>query len=129
LIHRFKALSNDLNTSTALRLSVVVAYLVVASVLMGLVLPWMWLAAPLLLGILVALNFAYYRWFARKRGLLFALGVVPVHLVHHLCNGLSFVVGTGLHLGARLGIRLPGALPSETWTPSLAASALPRAHG
>ncbi len=116
LIHRFGAMSNDLNTNSNLRLSVVAAYLLLASVAASTVAPWLLLAAPVFLVALVILNFEYYRWCARKRGLLFAAGVVPVHLVHHLCNGLSFVVGTALHVAADFGMHLPGALPADTWT-------------
>jgi GT2 family glycosyltransferase len=115
LIHRRKALANDLNTSYALRLSVVAAYGVAVSVVAAWWTPWAWLGAAGLIAALVALNFDYYRWFARQRGLMFALGVVPVHLVHHLCNGVSFVVGTTLHLASRAGLTLPGALPAAEW--------------
>jgi glycosyltransferase involved in cell wall biosynthesis len=115
LIHRFQALSNDLNTSFALRASVVLSYSVVAGLAAVWVTRWGWLAAGMALMILVLLNADYYRWFARERGWLFASGVVAVHLIHHLCNGVSFVVGTTLHLAGRAGIRLPGALPPGTW--------------
>lgn len=39
-------------------------------------------------------------------------------VVHHLCNGVSFVVGTALHAAARAGVRLPGALPRSPWARS-----------
>jgi glycosyltransferase involved in cell wall biosynthesis len=129
LIHRFDALANDLNTSTALRLSVVVAYLVAAALVLTLVTPWALAAVGVLVAGLVGLNWDYYRWFVRKRGLGFALGVVPVHLIHHICNGISFVAGTLLHVLNRAGIRLPGALPTDAWQPgsitSAAASRVP----
>jgi hypothetical protein len=64
---------------------------------------------------LVALNFDYYRWFARQRGVGFALGVVPAHLLHHLCNGASFVLGAGLHVAARFGLTFPATLPTSGW--------------
>jgi hypothetical protein len=37
------------------------------------------------------------RFFARTRGTLFALGVVPVHLLYYVLNGVSFGLGTFLH--------------------------------
>ena len=46
-----------------------------------------------LLRAVLGLNLRCYRWFARVRGLRFAVAVVPAHLLHHLCNGLSFALG------------------------------------
>ncbi len=127
LIHRFQALANDLNTSIALRLSVVVAYLVVISLALAWFTPWALLATAALLFTLYTLNADYYRWFAARRGWGFALRVLPVHLIHHLCNGISFVAGTVLFTATRFGITLPGTLPAGTWTPAMA-SAIARDH-
>lgn len=115
LIHRFQMLSNDLNTRVQLRLSVILTYTVTLLSVLSIVTPWAALAAAGTLAVLVSLNYDYYRWFVRQRGVLFALAVVPAHLLHHLCNGVSFVIGTSLHLATRAGIRLPGALPAPIW--------------
>jgi GT2 family glycosyltransferase len=126
LLQKFKTLSNDLNTRVELRLSVVLSYLLVAS-LAGLILtPWAGAGAAAALAGLVGLNYQYYRWFARRRGLWFALRVVPAHVVHHLCNGVSFVVGTVLFAAGRFGIVLPGALPQAVWTRSAHSPASPQ---
>lgn len=123
LIHHFKAQSNDLNLSTALRASVVVSYLFLAAILTVVITPWALAAAAALVVALVVLNRDYYRWFARERGVWFAARVVGVHLIHHLCNGVSFVAGTALHLASRVGIKLPGALPDTRWTAERAGEA------
>lgn len=115
LIHRYGALANDLNTRHELRWSVAMAYLLVLALVTATVLPWAGLLAAGALAALVLLNREYYAWFARKRGWIFAARVVPAHLVYHLCNGVSFVVGTAAHIGAQVGIRLPGALPEASW--------------
>jgi GT2 family glycosyltransferase len=115
LIHRFRALTNDLNTNLTLRASVVLAYGVAISLVLALAIPRAAIVAAAMLAVLVGMNFGYYRWFAQTRGLAFALRVVPVHLIHHLCNGLSFIAGTVLHLAGRLGLRCPGTLPSDAW--------------
>ncbi len=120
LIHRYKALSNDLNTSLSLRASVAVAYGVLISALAAPLIPRALLGVVGLLAILVALNYDYYRWFAAKRGWLFAARVVPVHLIHHLCNGVSFLVGTTLYLAGRAGFVLPGSLSTEPWPTAVA---------
>jgi GT2 family glycosyltransferase len=122
LIHRYQALANDLNTKLELRLSVVLSYVFVALSAAAVIWPVAALGAGLALIALIALNLDYYRWFARRRGWWFAARVVPAHILHHLCNGVSFVAGTALHLVGRLGFKLPGSLPTAEWTPALAPS-------
>lgn len=117
LIHRSGALSNDLNTTVRLRLSVALTAALTASLAAAIVQPWAAAVAAALLAAVIGLNHSYYRWFARTRGLLFAVAVIPVHLVHHFCNGISFVAGTLLYVAARGGVILPGALPTTVWTP------------
>jgi hypothetical protein len=68
-----------------------------------------------MLGALVALNAGYYRWFARMRGWRFALAVVPMHFLHHLCNGASFLAGSFLYAARSAGVRLPGAIAPSIW--------------
>jgi glycosyltransferase involved in cell wall biosynthesis len=117
LIHRYGALANDLNTSWGLRLSVPLSYLFVLGLLMLPFSPrWGASAAVVALALLCWLNRAYYGWFRRHRGWLFAMRVVPAHVLHHLCNGVSFLIGTAAHLGARMGLSVPGALPVTDWT-------------
>ena len=116
LLHRYGALTHDLNLRHEQRVSVVLAYLLAAALIAGIfkpVLLWIALAAVLLI---VAINRPYYAWFVRKRGWWFAIRVVPMHVLYHLCNGVSFALGTLAYLGARIGIRLPGALPRTHWT-------------
>jgi GT2 family glycosyltransferase len=115
LIHRYQALANDLNTRFELRLSVVLSYLLVVFVLATVFWPAAAVGAFAALLALVVLNRRYYMWFARQRGLWFAVRVVPAHILHHLCNGVSFLAGTALYLCGRLGLRLPGALPVAEW--------------
>jgi hypothetical protein len=71
------------------------------------------LGTALLWGGVVASNHAMLRWFARERGLLFALGVVPLNLWYYLLSGVAVAVGVALHLlhgRPRLG---PPATPRE----------------
>jgi len=115
LIHRYGALANDLNTRHELRLSVVLSYLFLFLLPLAIVWPWALGAAALVLVAIILLSRQYYAWFLRHRGWLFTARVVPAHILYHLCNGVSFAVGTIIHLGARLGIRLPGAVPLTPW--------------
>ena len=116
LIHRYGQLgTSDLNVKTTYRLSVVAAYLAVLFALGGLLLDARLFAAALPpLALLTYWGWDYYGFFAGKRGLTFALRVFPLHLLTHLYNGVSFVVGTALFLAARnFDRRLPGSLPAQ----------------
>ena len=116
LLKRYGTLNNDLNITIAYRLCVVLAYLVVLSLIAAWWRPAALAAVPLLLGAIWFLDRPYYRFFVTRRGLPFALGWFPFHVLHNLCNGLSFVIGTSLYVGQRLtGGALPGALPLTPW--------------
>lgn len=119
LIHRTGGMSNDLNTRSELRLSVVASYGVVAGLAAMIVTPWASFASVVSLAALVWLNGDYYRWLALQRGTVFGIKAIAAHLVHHLCNGFSFVAGTLLHFASRFGLHLPGALPPTRWTGTL----------
>jgi GT2 family glycosyltransferase len=130
LIHRHGALANDLNTRHELRWSVVLTYLFVASLSAMLITLCAGLAAAVPLVALVVLNRRYYAWFVRQRGPCFALGVVPAHMLYHLCNGVSFAAGTVIYASARFGIRLSGAIAEPEWPASAGPSGGDvRAHG
>jgi GT2 family glycosyltransferase len=116
LIWRHGALNNELNLRTEYRLSVVLAYLALVSLVLAphdrrflLNLP------PLVVG-LTALNRRYYRFFYEKRGIWFAARVWVLHVGQSLSNGLSFAIGTVLFFGTQyLGLRLPGSLSRQSW--------------
>jgi GT2 family glycosyltransferase len=116
LILRYGALADDLNTRWELRWSIVLSYVFVAALAALAATAWAALVAAAALVALVALNRPYYQWFQRRRGTWFALRVIPLHLLYHLCNGLSFIVGAAFHAGAKAGVRLPGALPRTAWS-------------
>lgn len=44
-----------------------------------------------------AISLPLLRFFARTRGTFFALGVIPVHLLYYILNGVSFGLGMFLH--------------------------------
>jgi GT2 family glycosyltransferase len=115
IIHRRGTFTDDLNTSRPLRASVALAWLAVLSLPGIAVTPWAAVAASGLTAGLVALNADYYRWLAARRGWWFAARAVPVHFVHHVSNGVSFVVGTALFVTGRWGLRLPWSLPPSAW--------------
>jgi GT2 family glycosyltransferase len=121
LILRSGLLANDLNTSTALRASLVLSYVLLAAIVTAPFLRAGWTAGAIAvaagaLSALVVLNWGYYRWFQQREGAGFAVRVVAVHVLHHLCNGVSMAAGAALTCASRWGIRLPGALPATPWT-------------
>lgn len=117
LLHRHEGLHDDLNVTLSYRACVVIAWVLAVCLVLA---PW-WpvLLGPALLAVLALwlLDHPYYRFFASRRGPAFALAWFPFHVLYHLCNGLSFVVGTLLYASKRwTGISLPGALPSTPWS-------------
>ena len=119
LILRYGQLGgDDLNVKNSYRICVVVAYLSLAFLALGLAdARFLW-GALLGLATLAYLGRDYYRFFAEKRGTLFALRVFPLHVLYHLYNGISFGTGTLLFLARRFGVTLPGALPAHPLVPS-----------
>jgi hypothetical protein len=127
LLHRYSAMRDDLNVSRAYRACVLVAY---AALMFAVGAVWrpilLWPVFTCLLA-LVALDWPYYAFFVRRRGWLFTLRWYPLHVVHHLLNGVSFAIGTGLFVLSRAGARWPGTLPAESWRgPTVSARVLSR---
>ena len=123
LLLRSERLDNDLNLRAEYRLSVVCAYLLALSLVAAVFLPLALIASVLLIIGLVCLNWSYYRYFVKQRGLAFAAKVFPLHVLHHACNGLSFVAGSVLFTMHRaLATPLPGALHAAPWSPRASTS-------
>ena len=86
LILRNRSMPNDLNLQFHQRLSVILVY-----VLLGLSITGHFVyAGAAVLAAVIALNFPFYSFLAGRRGLLFALAAIPLHLLYHFYNGVSF---------------------------------------
>jgi glycosyltransferase involved in cell wall biosynthesis len=97
LILREGKLANDLNLQVSNRASVMLTFAMTLALLgafgwSG----WLILAGVFLMAFL-ALNFPVYRWFAAKRGLLFAIRVVPWHWFFYFYSGVAFAIGIIRH--------------------------------
>jgi GT2 family glycosyltransferase len=116
LILRFGRLDNDLNLQRNQRVAVVLAYVLLALLALA---PFTAMSLPLAAATVVALaalNWRYYGFFLQRRGPWFAARVFPVHVLHHLCNGISFAIGSVLYYTAyRVGTMMPGTLPLTRW--------------
>ena len=124
LLQRYGAMRNDLNITYRYRACVVAAYLLVLAVAGAWFAPWLAGVAAAAIVALWTLDRQYYRFFIGRRGWLLTLGWFPFHVLHHLCNGLSFVLGTLLfHVRRFAGIGLPGAIASTAWSRGAAPAA------
>lgn len=116
LLHRYAAMRNDLNVSHAYRLCVIVSYLALSLLVGAVWQPVLLAPAVACLLALVWLDRSYYAFFVRRKGVWFTVRWFPMHVVHHLCNGVSFALGTALYALSRHGLRCPGALPTNRWS-------------
>lgn len=94
LLWRDRQFRNDLNLNNSSRLSLLLTY----TLLICLILGWWWSGAwlvGLVLGAgLLRLNWSVYCFFREKRGLWFALRVIPWHWLYFLYGGVAFGIGT-----------------------------------
>jgi GT2 family glycosyltransferase len=98
LILRSGGFINDLNVTISSRLCVVLACALLASIMAA----WRW-PALLWLGlasatVLLVLNAHLYRFFARQRGVGFALATIPWHWLYYLYSGLAFAIAVARHI-------------------------------
>jgi len=90
LILKSRNLPNDLNLKGGQRASAGLVVLALIFLPLGAIhLYWLGLSAAALLGV-VFLNRDLYAFFFRKRGLLFALACIPLHLLYYLYSVLSY---------------------------------------
>lgn len=88
---------NDLNLDRANRLSVVLSYVMLSSLVGGWVTPILWIIAIATMVALLVINQRVYRFFWHKRGALFALRVIPWHWLYFLYGGAAFAYGTATY--------------------------------
>lgn len=105
LLLRQHHLDNDLNLQVSSRISVLLLF----GTLMSLIGTVWWVgffipAILLPLGLL-ALNFPVYQFFYKKRGLLFTLQVIPWHWLYYGYSGLAFAIGLVRHWVRSIGSR------------------------
>jgi hypothetical protein len=101
LMLREGGLVNDLNVKTRDRASVAVAFAALGAAAAAPLEPRLLVLAAGAAPAIVALKGPLFRFFRRKRGLAFALGVVPVYWLYLLICGLGFGIGLFRHLLGR----------------------------
>jgi GT2 family glycosyltransferase len=113
---KFGALRDDLNVSWSGRLALASACAALGGLLLTPVSrAGVWIALAAAAGFLAA-HTRMLRFFVRERGVWFAARVAGGQFVHHLCNGVSLIVGTALWaLQRAAGWRTRWTLPSDPW--------------
>ncbi len=128
LILRDRTMPSDLNVTRTQRASVALVFALMLLCAAILVQPFMVsnlapslfqliLLAACAAAALVYLNLDVYRFFARKRGLLFATATVPLHWLYYAYCGVAVGAGLWLHLWDKLSPqrqRLTAASPRAT---------------
>ena len=93
--------TKDLNTSPTYRIGVASANVAVASLLIAAFVPAFLAVAGIAFAVTLLANAQVLKHFWQERGLLFTLGVVPLHILHQLCSSAGFAIGLTRHyLGA-----------------------------
>jgi glycosyltransferase involved in cell wall biosynthesis len=97
--------TNDLNTSSANRVGVVFANLTVACAMVAALVPAFFAVAGLALLATFVANTYVLTQFSKRRGAVFALGVIPLHFIHQLCAGVGFAMAVERHYLGVIGSR------------------------
>jgi len=110
LILHHRGFVNDLNTDSSGRASVALAYVLCGGAVLGTVWPAGLVVAGAAAASLLVLNGALYRFYARHRGVSFAVRGIVLHTLYHLYCGVGFATGAALYLLDRL--RGHGGVPT-----------------
>lgn len=92
LIFESKGLPNDLNLHTKDRISAGLLGLALLIVPFTILKPQLWFLITLLLATIPILNHKLYRFFLDRKGLVFAILVLPLHLLYYFYSSLTFIV-------------------------------------
>ena len=95
LMLRKRRFTKDLNLRWPHRVSALILVVLIALLSSGMKTAWLVLIAPVSLLTYYILNFRFYNFFLRKRGLLFALRVIPLHVLYYLYSVMGLVLGIG----------------------------------
>jgi GT2 family glycosyltransferase len=123
LIVRSSRLPDDLNLAVSQRLSALLLLLALALAAAGVIAPPLALAALLPVAAVLYMNRGLYRFLAARRGCLFALRAVPLHLLYFIYSAAAF--GAGVVIYSPTG--QPRAAAQEAPESTCARSDSPRA--
>lgn len=98
---RDRKFPKDLNLQVSQRACVALAYMLILSPFLAIIHPIFLLSLPLILSAIVWLNLDFYKFFLRKRGIVFVLRVVPMHILYFLYSGMGLILGILAYLSGR----------------------------
>jgi|SRR5579872_78170 len=94
LMLRDRNIPNDLNVQWSQRVSVVLMYVALSTVLVY------WPVSVGLAAVVIAMNHRFYRFLAGRRGVVFAVRAVPLHLLYFIYSGAAFLAACAIALGS-----------------------------
>jgi glycosyltransferase involved in cell wall biosynthesis len=97
LILRHRQFANDLNLRWSSRISVILIYALLGTLVAAWCSSLVWLATLFISVTLLAINYPVYRFFYNKRGMVFAIKTIPWHWLYYIYSGLAFGIGTIRH--------------------------------
>lgn len=108
---------NDLNLKPRHKISAMLLILLILSIFLTPLSVWFVPAIPILFALVLFINYDVYTFFHRKRGLLFALEVIPFHLLYYLYSSLGFFLGLCKYLWERQFSRIEASTPRDGTKP------------
>jgi GT2 family glycosyltransferase len=97
LIFKYRQFLNDLNLATTTRITVMLTFCLSGTLFLALFWSKALALIPILVIILMYLNIDLYKFFYKKRGLLFTLKAIPWHWLYFMYSGVAFLLGFGKH--------------------------------
>lgn len=97
LILQHGKLLNDLNTDTKNRFSVTLTFCLLLLLIFSFIQPYLMALISPVAAALFLINADLYRFFFRKRGFWFTMGVIPWHWLFFFYSGLAFGIGVIHH--------------------------------
>ena len=90
LILRNKGMLNDLNLKLSHRISTILTYLTLLTLLCSFWLPLILAVSSISFLFTIIINYPFYRFFQQNRGFIFTLKVIPWHVFYYFYSGLAF---------------------------------------
>lgn len=107
LLLRDRRLDSDLNLSHTNRLSVLIVFALLGTLVASVQFHWLLWSTGILSLVLLAINLDVYRFFHRKRGLKFTSGVIFWHWLYFFYGGAAFAYGTARYCLGRVKAAKP----------------------
>jgi glycosyltransferase involved in cell wall biosynthesis len=99
---RDRKFPKDLNLQVSQRICVVFVYLLLLSPLLAIIIHPAYLIMPLVILLaIVIINLKFYEFYVQKRGIVFAIKVIPMHILYFIYSGISIVLGTLAYLSGK----------------------------